>query len=615
MFKFVLDVVKTAWKALSWLRVLVLNVVFLVFIVVLIGALSAAPEIEVPNNSALLIAPSGVLVDQSSYNPTFMDALQQNDRLDETVVRDIVQAIRFARDDDQITGIILRLDFLQSGGLSKIEEIGQALQYFKESNKPIVAYADSYMQQQYLLATYADEIYVNSMGGLYITGFGVFRNYYKNAADKLALKFHVFRVGDYKDAVEPFLRDDMSEASREHVSAWLTQLWQRYTASVEARRTLPEGTISRFVDTLHTKLDAIDGDAATLALENGLVDGVTSRNTIKNILKEKFGESEDGIGINAIDMYAYLNNPTLKKPREDDNKIGLIVASGNILDGYQPEGSIGSETLSNLIRQARENESLNALVLRIDSGGGSAFASEVIREELELAREQGLPVYVSMGSVAASGGYWIATPATEVWATPATLTGSIGVFGLVPNVSESLNKIGVNSDGVATSSIADAFHLEREMSDETKTVIQSSVDNIYQRFIHLVADARDSSPEDIHEIAQGRVWSGETALELGLVDKLGSLEDVFASAAKQLGLQQYAVEEIKRELSPQERFIRALMEQADTGIDGLVDSPVPVATVKNLAKALNIQTDIELLNQHSASMPQAYAKCIECFAP
>ena len=618
MLNFIRSTLRTSWNVISWLRVAILNLIFLVLVIIIFGALSPQQAIEIPNKSALVIAPSGILVDQSSYNPTILDALgATGEQPSETLVRDIVNAIHIARDDDQITGIILRLDYLQQGGMSKIEEIGQALRYFQESNKPVIAYADAFTQQSYFLASYADEIYVNPMGSLYITGFGVFRNYYKNASDKLALKFHVFRVGEFKDAVEPFIRDNMSDASREHISAWLNNLWQRYTESIENRRKLDSGTVETYISRLHSDVASFEGDSAQLALESGLVDGILSRTKIKDKLIEMFGSVDDGKTVDALGMHAYLNNPTLPKPEASENKIGLIVAAGTIYDGHQPEGSIGSETLGALIRQARNDDSLNALVLRVDSGGGSAFASEVIREELALTREQGLPIYISMGSVAASGGYWIATPADEIWATPTTLTGSIGVFGLIPNFSGTMEKIGVSSDGVATSPLADAFNFEREMSPEAKIVIQSSVENIYKRFITLVATSREQTREDIHNIAQGRVWFGEKALELGLVDNLGSLQDVFTAAAHQQNLDNYEIKVVTRELSPKEQFIRAIMEQSESSTGSpstalTLESKQSFTLLNRLAKQLHIDQDSFVFDAEPLRPLSAWAKCIEC---
>lgn len=608
MFKILGSIFKWIGKLISWTRTVVLNLIFLVIVVAIIGALSSKPKQKSPENAALIVAPSGALVDQLSYNPSMVDALlDPSQRPKETLVRDITKAIYQAKSDDNISGLILRLDHMHSGGMSKVEEIGQAINHFKESGKPVVAYADSMTQQHYLLASYADEIYLNEMGTLYLTGFGVYRSYYKGMLDKLKAEFNIFRVGEYKDAVEPFIRQDMSPESREHIGTWITQLWQRYTGIIETHRSLNKGSIDNFIAQLDSNIAALDGDSTQLILDANLIDGAVSRLTLKSILEGKFGLSEDKKDINAIGMYSYLKGSVFERTHRNDKNIGLIVASGTILDGHQPEGSIGGDSLSRLIKKARNDDSLKALVIRVDSGGGSAFASEVIREEIAATKASGIPVYISMGSVAASGGYWISTPATEIWATPTSLTGSIGVFGIIPNLTQSLEHIGISSDGIGTSPIADIQRIDRPMSEQSRAIIQSSVDHIYQRFIQLVADARESTPEDIHDIAQGRVWSGETAMEIGLVDKLGSLEDVFRSAAMDLDLDSYDIKNIQRELSPQEQFVRALIEQTSSVGSSELLKPLSTLTQSDAWQ------DFNMLNKSIQKGPASIlATCTPC---
>ena len=612
MFKFIGSALKWIWRAISWTRVVLLNLIFIVVIIVVFSSIGAKPSFKLPDNSALVIAPSGVLVDQLSYNPSLIDAiLDPAPGPQETKVRDITRAIYHAADDKNISGLILRLDFMHAAGMSKVEEIGQAINVFKTSGKPVIAYADAMDQQRYLLASYADQIYLNDMGALYLTGFSAYRNYYKGLSDKLDTEFHVFRVGEYKDAIEPFIREDMSSASREHISSWLNQLWQRYTGIIETHRDLNKGAVDSFIDQLAENMEASSGNNPQLLVEANLVDGAVSRIAMRSILEGTFGLDSAGEDINAIGMFDYLRNPMFTTRKDSSNTIGLIVASGTILDGHQPEGFIGAETLSQLIQKAQTDESLKALVIRVDSGGGSAFASEVIREHIANTIQSGLPVYISMGSVAASGGYWIAAPATEIWATPSTLTGSIGVFGLIPNISQSLKNIGITSDGVGTSRLADFGRIDRPMSEESQRLIQSGVDNIYQRFIQLVANARNRSTDEIHSVAQGRVWSGESAQQLGLVDKLGSLQDVFQSAAHDLNIDGFQIKEIRRDLSPQEQFVRALIEQTRAAVTGSSN----LASFYALG-ALPLINDLNVaIPKTLTETPEIFAQCVLCISP
>ena len=616
MFKFIGRIFHFLWRLLTVLRVVLLNLVFLVVLVLLVKGFSSAPDIQIADNSALVLMPSGNLVDKTTYEPDLLQLMQGGEELPgETDVHVLIDAVKLAAGDDAITGLILKTDFLEGGGMSKIEELGQAINYFKNSGKPVIAVADQLNQQQYLLASYADEIIINPLGGVYLTGFGVYRNYFRELADKLHLKFHVFRVGEFKDAVEPFTRSDMSEASREHNMAMINQFWQRYTGIIETHRELETGSLDALVKDLDQEMVTMRGDAAKLALDKGLIDAVMSRSETQNTLKQRFGVRGKKEELNAIGVDAYLSGPSGAINTASHGNIGLIVAQGDIVDGHQPENRIGADSLSELIRKARRNTHLKALVVRIDSGGGSAFASEVIREELAAAQAQGLPVYISMGSVAASGGYWMSTSAKEVWATPATLTGSIGVFALIPNLSESLGQVGVETDGFGTSPLASSYRIDVPMTEETGRVIQASVDNIYQRFLQLVAQARASTPEAIHEIAQGRVWSGESAKQLGLVDKLGSLEDLYAYIASEYDIEDILVESITRDLSPREQFLRALLQESavfDLGIKHLFGEQAAwLGTLKHLDAS---EPALRLMNTSldRRSQWQTYASCWFC---
>ncbi len=546
------------WKTITWLRVATLNLLFVVIVLLVVAAILSPTHLPIPKQGPLVIAPSGYLVDQMSYkSPTLFLLGSSSERPTETLVRDLVLSIEAAATDPDITALILDLDYLMGGALSKLEEVGQALQTFKATEKPIIAYSDNYTQAQYYLATYADEIYLNTMGSVLISGFSMYQHYMKEGIDKLKVNVHVFRVGEYKDFIEPFTRNSMSRASREHNTQWINELWGVYTSRVETSRQLPPGAVDNFINNMSAHLAEAGGDSARMALDYGLVDHLVSRVAMESTLMERFGANEQGDGFKAIPQPHYLTRKQLLQSQKPD-RVGLIVASGSIADGEQPAGNIGSDTLTRLIREARENDAIKALVLRVDSGGGSAFASEIIRQELAAVRVQGKPVVISMGSLAASGGYWISAPADQIWATPTTLTGSIGVFGIFPTFEQTLNQLGVQVDGIATTELAGSNRLDRPLSPQAAQLAQANVEAIYQRFITLVAEARGKTPQEVHEIAQGRVWTGATAAELGLVDELGYLDDAIAAAANIAGIEDYSVELVEQQLTPSEQIIRAI---------------------------------------------------------
>lgn len=602
------------WQLLRWLRSTTLDLIFLLIIAVIIAAIVSPKHASLPEEAPLHIAPQGFLVDQYSFNPSSLDFTSNLPQ--ETHVRELVETIKYAADDQRITTLILQLDYLLGGGLSKLEEIGAALEIFKASGKPIIAYADSYTQQQYYLASYADEIYLHEMGSLLLTGFGVYRNYMKDAVDKLAINFHVFQAGDYKDAVENYTRNNMSKPSRDHYSQVINDLWGVYSSRIENQRNLPSGTLDDYINNLPIHLEKADKDQAELALDFGLVDSVTSRVNLRQQLVQRFGEGRRKATFQAIEYKDYLQYIDAAKPGpQNQAAIGLIVGRGTILDGKQPEGDIGGDSMAELIRQARHDSDIQVLVLRINSGGGSAFASEVIRRELLATRAAGIPVLISMGSMAASGGYWLATAADEIWATPTTITGSIGVWALVPTFENTLNKLGITNDGVGTTKMSAAMHLERPMTKETERVIQLGIDSVYQRFLNIVADARDSTVEEIHKIAQGRIWTGATAHSLGLVDKLGSLDDVLNAAAERATMDKPYVKMIQRTLSPKEELMRALMSEAKVMQEQVMQNSLPEWA--QILKALLEPTtaNLETSTLHRPPSTRIYAQCLPCFTP
>ncbi len=601
------------WTLISWIRIILVNLVFLVILLIVVGAILSGAQRPLPDSFALRLAPTGLLVDQRSYvDPASLLLGGQNPEDNETVVRDLVLALDEAARDPRVTGLVLELDGLLGGGLSKMQEVGTALERFRGSGKPVIAVGENYTQDQYFLASYADDIYLHDMGSVLLTGYGRYGTYFKSALDKLAINFHVFRTGEYKDAVEPLLRDDMSEESREHNLRLITELWQTYTQAVEARRELPSGSIDGYIANLETTLARARGDAAWLAAELGLVDQVTSRQLMDQGLIDRFGQSDEENHYRGVGIRSYLAD-IRQRQKASDARIGLLVASGTILDGPQPDGSIGSDTFVDMLRQARDNDNIKALVLRIDSGGGSAFASEVIRAEIQALRNSGKPVLVSMGSVAASGGYWMAAGADKIWATPATITGSIGVFGAFPTLEDTLGKLGIHTDGVGTTDLAGALRSDRPLSPKAQALIQLSVDHIYERFLRLVAEARNSHPEDIDRVAQGRIWTGQTAKELGLVDELGYLNDVIAAAAEQVGLTDYSVELVQQPLSPQEVLFRKLLGEQASALTPRqwLNTLVPASVIQEVGPLIKPLRDLQQMSDPRA----VYALCLVCLAP
>ena len=596
---------------LSAIRVLV-NLVFVLILVAVIMSFVQKDLQPLPEQAALKIAPGGFLVEQKTYVDPLTQILEQSRPADaETLTHDLIEAIDRAADDERITSLVMELGFLIGGGISKLEDIGDALARFKTSGKTIVAVGDNYTQEQYYLASYADEIHLNPMGTVLLTGYGSYPSYLKEMLDKLRIHLNVFRVGTYKDAIEPFTRSNMSEASREHTTEWLNALWSVYTSRVEALRDLPADAINDYANNLGSKLAAHNGDTAALALSAGLVDKLSTRPQMMARLQQLAGIGEEG-DYNAIDMGRYLNHERRLESLQTEpmgNKIGLIVAKGAIFDGEQPAGTVGSDTLSELFIQAREDDQVKAVVLRVDSPGGSAFASEVIRQEILLTKQQGKPVVVSMGSVAASGGYWIAMGADEVLASPTTITGSIGVFGIIPTFEDSLDALGIQNDGVGTTALSDFYQLNRPMSPQAKQVVQAGVDHVYDRFLTIVAEARESTTDQVHQVAQGRVWTGAKALELGLVDELGGLKQAVESAAELAELDVYDVEEVRRPMD----FREQLLQEIANGQVGALVSAVPKNWLPSslVSHFYGISKKIEVMAQFNDPRGM-YLNCFEC---
>lgn len=547
------------WNALNFTRRLVFNLLFLFVLLLVLAAIFGGGQ-TLQDKTALVIAPRGELVEQYSADAASRAfAKMLGEETPETQLRDVLRAIDKAATDKRIDRIVLRPDQLAGAGLAGLREINAALVEFKKSGKQVVAYADYLEQRQYYLAAVADEIYLHPEGALLIEGLSRYRSYYREGLqDKLGVDVHLFRVGEYKSAAEPYILDAQSPESREADLFWLDDLWQRYLADVAAMRKTDPATMQADIDNFAERIKAANGDLAALALEQKLVDALKTQDEFRGLMIERGAEDEENHTFRQVamdDYLGFLDRETL--PIDPRPQVAVVVAQGEIVDGEQPPGMVGGVSTAQLVRQAREDENVKALVLRVDSPGGGVFPSEQIRREVELTRAAGKPVVVSMGDVAASGGYWISMNADEIWADPSTITGSIGIFGLFFTVPDTLAKIGVRVDGVATTKIAGAFDPSRPLDPQVGEVIQSVIDQGYREFIGKVAQARGNSPDEIDQVARGRVWSGAQAKERGLVDQLGGLRDAIAAAATRASLADdgFALRYIEKELSPFEKFV------------------------------------------------------------
>lgn len=562
-FKWLLQ---TIWRLLNFTRQLVINLFFLAFILVVIVALSQDEQDKLQlKEGALVLNLTGQLVEQSSVSDPSSQLLKKwlagDEKPAETLVSDVVYAIEQATTDPKIKGIVLQLQDLEASNLSKLAPINRALDHFRRSGKPVIASGDYFVQHQYLLAAHADQILLDPAGAVMLQGLGLYNFYYKSALEKFNITPHVFRVGTYKSFVEPYTRDDMSPEAREANSRWLGQLWQAYVQDAATARKIAADAISPSKEQLLSRLKAANGNAAEYALAQKLVDKLATQDERTQVIAKFAGTADDEVGYRHVSLNDYLRTLPEQYPDQEKPKIGLIVAAGAIQNGEQTPGSIGGETLTRLLRAVAKDSSIKALVLRIDSPGGSAFAAEQIRAELQAIKAAGKPVVVSMGSMAASGGYWIAADANRILAEPTTLTGSIGVFGLFASFDKALEYVGVHTDGIATTDFA-GIDPSRPLPEHVKQVIQMNVENTYQRFIELVAKGRKMSPHAVDKIAQGRVWTGADAKELGLVDELGSQREAFAAAAKLAKLKSYQIERVEPELSASEQLMQRLFTKA-----------------------------------------------------
>ncbi|EHB2202076.1 signal peptide peptidase SppA [Salmonella enterica subsp. enterica serovar Typhimurium] len=590
LWRFIAGFFKWTWRVLNFVREMVLNLFFIFLVLVGVGIwmqIGNGSNSEQTACGALLLDISGVIVDKPSTNHRLGALGRQlfgasSDRLQENSLFDIVNAIRQAKDDRNITGIVLDLKNFTGADQPSMRYIGKALREFRDSGKPVFAVGENYSQGQYYLASFANKIWLSPQGQVDLHGFATNGLYYKTLLDKLKVSTHVFRVGTYKSAVEPFIRDDMSPAAREADSRWIGELWQNYLHTVSANRQISPQQLFPGAQAIIDGLTSVGGDTAKYALDHKLVDALASSADVEKALTKQFGWSKTENNYRAISYYDY----SLKTPADTGGTIAVIFANGAIMDGEETPGNVGGDTTASQIRDARLDPKVKAIVLRVNSPGGSVNASEVIRAELAAARAAGKPVVVSMGGMAASGGYWISTPANYIVASPSTLTGSIGIFGVINTVENSLSSIGVHSDGVSTSPLAD-ISMTKALSPEVQQMMQLSIEYGYKRFITLVADARKRTPEQIDKIAQGHVWTGEDAKANGLVDSLGDFDDAVAKAAELAKLKQWHLDYYQDEPTVLDMVMDSMTGSVRAMLPETIQAmlPAPLVSAANTVKA------------------------------
>ncbi|OOF06401.1 signal peptide peptidase SppA [Salinivibrio sp. MA607] len=622
LFRFIASLFRWLWRILSFARQLLLNVLFIGVIVAIYFAFTADTPLtskdpatakvaqSEPEPRALLLNIDGPIVEQqqrlSPVDTLSRNALGQPIET-ENVLFDIVDTVRHAATDEQINGLVLSLGDMPSTSLTKLRYIAKAIEDFKNSGKPVIAIGGTYSQSQYYLASYADEVLMSPDGMVMLQGYGSYNLYWKDLLDKLDVSTHVFRVGTYKSFVEPYTRNNMSDAAREANQAWLSQLWDAYVSDVANNRGIEPSVLSPSAKQLLASLRDFDGDFAALSEHLGIVDKRMTRQQIRRYLADKFGsDGEDSFEYTGYYDYLPKIQSGFSLPGSDN--IAVVVASGPIMDGRQRPGTVGGDTTAAMLRDARLDSSVKAVVLRVDSPGGSAFASEIIRNEVDALREAGKPVVVSMSSVAASGGYWLSASADRIIAQPTTITGSIGIFSLFTTFENTLGDLGVQSDGVGTTPFA-GVGVTRALPDEVGDIMQLGIEHGYHRFLSLVSNHRDMSMEKANQVAQGRVWTGQDALSLGLVDSLGDFDDAVSAAAELANLENYQLDWMQQPLTPFEQFINEVLGQSANVLGEAVQ-----ATMPSIARQLTASPQWQSLNLlEKFNDPQGrYLFCLNC---
>ncbi|MEO5626231.1 MAG: signal peptide peptidase SppA, partial [Dokdonella sp.] len=573
------------WNALNFTRRLVFNLIFVLVLILFIGALFGSRPVLSPR-TALVLNPKGSIVEQYRTDPAqrALGSLAGNE-VKEVQLRDLLRVIDAAAKDSHIERIVLIPDEIEGVGLATVREIGAALDRFKASGKEVIAVSGGMGQNQYLLAAHANRILLDPDGAVLLEGLANYRSYFKDALDKLGVQVHLIKVGTFKSAAEPYILNQASDAAKEADSYWMGGLWQEYLADVAALRKIDAAKIGDDIAHYDERVAAHAGDLAQLALDQKLVDQLATRGEARAQLRS-LGAAEGNEGFRQVDFKRYLASLASESLPHFGAEVAVVVAQGEIVPGEQPPGMVGGQSTAQLVRAAREDDNVKAIVLRVDSPGGDASASELIRRELALAREAKKPVIISMGDVAASGGYWISMDSDEIWAQPNTITGSIGIFGLLVTVPDTLAKLGIHTDGVGTTPLAGTLDIRRPLSPQLEAILNSVIRRGYNEFVGKVARARGKTPEQIDAIAQGRVWSGAQAKERGLIDKLGGLDDAIAAAAARAKLgTDYSVHYVEREMNTWERVALAF---------GNSDAMARAARYAGFAMPSGIVTDSDL---------------------
>jgi protease IV len=604
------SIVYGLWRGLDVLRRFLHLVVLLVVFGFVVGALRGSVP-TVPLKAALLVAPEGDIVEQSSGDAlerAVQEARGQGHA--ETLLWDLTDSIRAAAKDKRIQVVAIDLEKFDGAGQPTLEELAKALHEFRATGKKVIAYGNEMTQERYYLAAQSDEIYVDPMGFVLIDGYARYRMFYKEALDKLGVDINVFRVGAYKSAVEEYTRTDMSPEDKQESSAYLNALWTSYQEAITRARKLPADALSKYVNTLAKTVPAAGGNAAQVALEAGLVTGIKSRLDVEKRLIDLVGEDDTTGSFKSVSTtdYARVAHADMKIHADGKPRVGVIVAAGEILDGDQPPGTVGGDSTARLIRQARLDKNIKAVVLRVNSPGGSVMASEEIYRELLALRAAGKPVIVSMSTLAASGGYYISAPADEIWASPATLTGSIGIFAIIPTIDKTLGKVGVTVDGVGTTPLAGQLRIDRPMSDDSRALLQSQIGRGYEEFLSRVSTGRKKTREEIDAIAQGRVWAGTDAKRLGLVDELGSFDDAVKSAARRAKLTDYQLEFVEPELTWAQQLVLQFKSKAVKTVMSAVVDEKTTALARVAQKFDPLTREIERLSRFT-ERNKVYADC------